>query len=316
MGIYIQVSDDLMAQRREQELLLLMAIMRHCDRLGFCFPGRAKLMALRRCSQPVYERRLAFLEDCEYVQMTETWDYRRRQPQFDFQVSPRAIYVREEFQTYCEAVFDGLQERDFAKEQTLLENHFSTNDSLGNSQENHLRTNDSQPEVVTRIRTRRSKPDAGSTRRTSDHNQRSDNALTQQGRNPSTMRNGKQNQPTAIEQPTANNAIAHRENTTHAGGPIDYTALINDRELLVKSIVHIVSTTEHQAQAAIDTYPIDQILHWLENARVRRNKGELSKPGGYFFKMLKLHGTPIDQAMPNGQTYQEWENNNGEDIAS
>lgn len=315
MGIYIQVSDDLMAQRREQELLLLMAIARHADRLGFCFPGRARLMAMRRCSQPVYERRLAFLEECGYVQMTETWDYRRRQPQFDFQLSPRAIYIREEFQPYCEAVFDGIQERDFAVEKALLENHFSTNDSLEKTtQENHFSTNDSQPEVVTRIRNQTQEPDTETRRKTSVHNQRSNRAEKQQGRNTSTMRNDAQRQTASTTQPTATDAKRTEKDNPQAGGPApDLDNLILDKELLIKAVMHVASTTEHQARAAVETYPVDQIMHWLRHTNQRRQKGKLTKPGGYFFRMLGLYGLPSDPAMPNGQTYEQWENDQNSD---
>jgi len=303
MGIYIQVSDDLMAQRREQELLLLMAIARHADRLGFCFPGRARLMAMRRCSQPVYERRLAFLEDCGYVQMTETWDYRRRQPQFDFQVSPHALYVREEFQAYCEAVFDGIQERDFALEKSLLENHFSTNDS--------------QPESLTRIRNQTQEPDAETRRKTSVHNQRSDRAETQQTRTTTTMRNGAQRQAAPTTQPTATDAQRTEKDNPQAGGPtFDLDMLILDQELLTKAIMHVASTTEHQARDAIETYPLDQIMHWLRNTNLRRQKGQLKKPGGYFFRMLARFARPIDATMPNGQTYQDWETDQQNDQQS
>lgn len=301
MGIYISVSDDLMAARREQELLLLMAIARHADRLGFCFPGRARLMAIRRCSQPVYERRLTFLEDCGYVRMTEAWDYRRRQPQYDFQVSPRALYVREEFQEYCERIFDGIQERDFAVENALLENHFSTNDS--------------QPEVVTRIRNQTQEPDAGTRRKTSDHNQRSNRAETEQKRTTTTMRSGAQRQAAPTAQPTAADATAHRENHPQAVGPtFDLDTLIQDDELLIKAIMHVASTTEHQARDAIETYPLDQIMHWLRKTDFRRQKGELKKAGGYFFRMLALYALRIDTAMPNGQTYQDFETDHSEDI--
>jgi len=296
MALYIQVSDDLMAQRRDQELLLLMAIARHADRLGFCFPGRAKLMAMRRCSQPVYERRLTFLEDCGYVLMTETWDYRRRQPQFDFQINPRVLYVRPEFQTYCEAVFDGIQERDFAVEKSLLENHFSTNDS--------------QPESLTRIRNQTQEPDAGTRRKTTDHNQRSNRAETQKGRNPSTMRNS---QTPSGEQPTATDATRTEKNPP-TWGDLD-ALLLGDEEMLVKAIMHVASTTEHQAAAAVRDHFPDAIVHCLKSTAIRRERGELKKPGGYFFTILGQH-RPIDPTMPNGQTYQEWENDQQSDDQS
>lgn len=307
MGIYISVSDDLMAERREQELLLLMAIMRHCDRLGFCYPGRARLMAMRRISQPVYERRLAFLEERGYVRMTESWDWRRRQPQFDFQVSPLAIYIREEFQEYCQAVFDGFQERDPATEKMLLENHFSTNDSLQKGvQENHFSTNDSQPETepesLPESETRRSKPDA----RTRHSNQRGDAGM-QQGRNASTMRNGTQRD--SAKQPTATQREAHRKNNPQAGGPDEFEALLSptvDDDRLIQEIKHAVSTTEHQAAAAVATYPREEIVHWLRQTAIRRAKKELGKPGGWFFSMLRKHALPIDIPEPQNKPMDEW----------
>jgi hypothetical protein len=294
MGIYISVSDDLMAERREQELLLFMAIARHADRLGFCYPGRARLMAMRRISQPVYERRLSFLEERGYVKMTESYDWRRRQPQYDFQVSPRALYVREEFQDYCERVFDGLEERNTAIEKWLLENHFSTNDS--------------QPETEPDAVTRRSKPEPETRRRTRDHNQRGD-ATTQKGRNASTMRNGDQRE--SANQPTATDAIAHRKNNPQAGGPDEFDSLLSpavDDDRLVQEIKHAVATTDHQAKQVVETYPREGIVHWLRITAHRRAKGELIKPGGWFFKMLREQVPPLVIPEPNNPAYQDLQN--------
>lgn len=297
MGIYIQVSDDLMAQRREQELLLLMAIARHADRLGFCWPGRARLKALRHTGDKKHDERLAWLMERGYVTMIESYDYRRRQSMCDYQVSPRALYVREEFQDYCESVFDGLQERDFALEKKLLENLFSTKDS--------------QPESLTRIRNQTQEPDAETRRKTTDHNQRSNRAATQQGRNTSTMRNDRQTASTT--QPTATDAKRTEKDNPQAGGPDFDALLLGNDEMLIKAIMHVASTTEHQAAAAVRDYFPDQIVHCLRTTALRRDRGELKKPGGYFFKMLQSQFRPIDPTMANGQTYQEWENDQQSD---
>ena len=125
-GIYARVIQELMEQGKDQELLLLLAIQKHCDPFGFAWPARITLMRLRHLSQLRYERRLAFLEEHHYVLMTEGYDYQRRQAKFDFQVSPRVLYVRPEVQEYCELVFDGIQARDFAAEKNFLEILFST----------------------------------------------------------------------------------------------------------------------------------------------------------------------------------------------
>lgn len=293
MGLYISVVDELMAMRREQELLLLMAIARHADYLGFCWPGRSRLMALRHAGEKKHNERMTWLVERNYVRVVETWDYRRRQWQQDYQISPCVIYIREEFQDYCERVFNGDLERDYTLENGLYQNFSSLKDS--------------QPESLPESENRRIQPAPGTSRRTSNHNQLSTRATKTEGRNASTMRSAQTEQ-------TENAKRTEKDNPQAGGAPIDLETLITDRELLIKAIMHVASTTEHQAADVADTYPIDQTMHWLRNTNLRRQKGELKKPGGYFFKMLRMHGTPIDQAMPNGQTYQDWETDQSEDM--
>lgn len=285
LGLYNDVIDGLMLQRREQELLLLMAIAKHCDPFGFCFPGRINLMRIRRISQPVYERRLTFLEEHSYVVVVETYDYRRRQAQFDFQVNPRVLYVREEVQEYCERVFDGLQERDFGFEKSFLEILF--------------RTNESQPEVVPESETESETASATSSK-TRKHNQLSA-APSQKGRNASTMRNQAEPRQRTAPQPQR---PAQNRNDNPQAGPDEFAALLsasvgNDR--IVQEIVHVVSTTPHQAAAAVETYPREGIVHWLEVTARRREKGTLTRPGGFFFRMLQQHVAPLKVPGPNGQ---------------
>jgi len=281
MGLYSSVVMGLMEQRREQELLLLIAIVKHADPFGFCFPGRATLMRLRHCSQAVYERRLAFLVDCGYVTITESYDYRRRQAQFDFQISPTVVYVRPEIQDYCQAVFDGVQERQFDTEKQFLENLF--------------RTNDSQPESLPESETRASKPDSGTSTKTRHHNQLTA-APKQEGRNASTMRSAqKQNQPTAE---TANAQPRKDNPQAGAADPDEFTALLDpsvDDDRIANEIVLAVATTKHQAAHAVATYPREGIIRCLENTARRRARGELPRPGGYFFTLLRKNIPPIDE---------------------
>jgi len=292
LGLYNDVIDGMMLQRREQELLLLMAIAKHCDPFGFCFPGRINLMRLRRISQPVYERRLAFLQDHSYVAVTETYDYRRRQAQFDFQINPRVLYVRAEVQEYCERVFDCEQERDFGFEKSFLEILF--------------RTKESQPEAVPESETE-SEPASATSSLTRNNNQLR-TAPRQQGRTATTMRN----QPTATQRTAPQQRQQAQTSNDHpqAGGPDEFTALLAsdvDDGRIIDEIVHAVSTTKHQAAAAVATYPREGIVHWLEQAARRRNKGTLQKPGGWFFSMLQRHVLPIETPGPNGQTSDEWD---------
>lgn len=289
-GLYNAVIDALMDERREQELLLLMAIARHADRLGFAFPGRARLMAKRHCSQPVYDKRLSWLIDRQLVRVDEGYDYRRRQKTFDFQVSPRVLYVREEFQEYCERVFDGLEDRNLPLEKWLLENHFSTNDSQP----------ESEPETESDAVNQTQEPDVGTRRKTSDANRASeDKKAPRQGRTTGNARHTQQ--PPAGKQPPAGNATAHRKNNPQAGGRDgdEFSDLLSptvDDDRLIAEIRHVASTTEHQARDAVATYPRDAIVHWLRITGQRRARGELKNPGGYFFKCLKSQ-TPYDESL-------------------
>lgn len=298
-GLYNAVIDELMGEQREQELLLLMAIARYADRFGFAFPGRANLMARRRVSQAVYERRLAFLEDRGYVKMTEGEDPFRRQKLFLFQVSPRVLYVREELQQYCEAIFDGERERSYALENWFTENLLNGNDSL----ENHSRTNDSQPESFNQNQN----PEPGSTSITQTHNQRGKNALRQEQRNGSTTGNAPQGEAPKHQRRKAQT----RKPNPQAGGD-EFEALLSptiDDDRIVQEILHIVPTTEEQARDAVAMYTRDSIVYWMRKAAHRRQNGTLSNPGGWFFASLKKHGHHIDKPGPNGQsTYQDWEN--------
>lgn len=273
-----------MEQHRDQELLLLLVIAKHCDPFGFCFPGRKELMRLRHCSKKKYDERLAFLVECGYVVVIESYDHRRRQIQFDFQVSPRKIYVRDDIQAYCEAIFDTVQERDFDMETRFLGNLFGTNDS--------------QPEALPESETRNQKPVSKTSLITRNHNQLSASS-SQEGRTASTMRNT-QKQPKAAPPKAENQTDGQtRETTPQAVPPRDeFQELLSpavDDDRIAQEIKLAVSTTIQQAQQAVATYPRDGIVHWLEHTARRRQRGELDKPGGYFFKMLQKHVPPIDE---------------------
>lgn len=295
-GLYNSVVLDLMAQRRERELLLLMAIASHCDPFGFCFPGRARLFTIRHCAKETQLTHERWLAERGHIIVTETHNPRHRQYEPDYQVSPRTLYVRPEIQAYCELVFDGVEERNFAFEKGFLVILFGTKES--------------QPEIQPESETRAFKPASVTSPMTRNNNQR-DNAPTQTGRTTTTMRNGKQ-RDSAI-QPTATSREAHRKNNLPTGGPDEFDALLSptvDDGRLADEIKHAVSTTLHQAKQAVATYPRDGIVHWLRITALRRERGELSKPGGWFFKMLKEQVHPI--TIPEPMNKPEKEDYNGE----
>lgn len=127
-------------------------------------------------------------------------------------------------------------------------------------------------------------------------------------RHPSKPQNTMRNQPAATQRTAPQQRQQAQTSKTHpqAGSPDEFAALLAsdvDDDRIAKEIVHVVSTTDHQAAAAVATYPREGILHWLEQAARRRAKGTLDKPGGWFFAMLRRHVAPMDMDKigPNGQ---------------
>jgi hypothetical protein len=273
-GIYGSVVVELMEDSKDQELLLLLAIAKHADAFGFCFPGRANLMKLRHCTQAVYERRLKLLVERCLVQVTEDYDIFRRQKVFIFQISPRVLYVREEVQAYCEAVFDGERQRDIRWELKFLEQHFSTNDSL--------------PESLPESETRKQNPESVTRKRTRKHNQLS---ASEEGSRAGLHeeQRGSADQHRPVRQ--------QKKDNPQAGAADNLDDLLSptvDDDRLADEIRFAVATTSHQARDIVATFPRDGIVHWLRHTMIRRAKGELKNPGGYFYRMLKQHVPPND----------------------
>lgn len=286
-GIYIRVIDELMEQRREQEFLLLLAIQKHSDPLGFCWPGKRALMRIRHAGGKKHDERLAFLVDEQYITYAEVYDYRRRQDVPEYQVSPRVLYVRPEFQDYCEKVFDGVQERDFSAEKKLISDFLSTKES--------------QPESLPESETRRSEPASGTSPKTRQHNQLTATPK-QQGRKASTMRNGAEpensdsNKQRRPAQPREENPVFRESEEFHALLSPDV-----DDARMADEIRLGVGTSPAQAADAVATYPREELVYWLEQCARRRQKGTVGKPGGWFFTMLKKHARPKNIPGPNGQ---------------
>lgn len=289
-GLYNAVIEELMRDEREQELLLLMAIARHADPLGFCYPGKARLMKMRHIGETLYNQRLAFLVKRCLVKFEMVYDPYSRGRRPLFQVSPRVLYVREEFQEYLEKVFDGVEDRNISLEMWWTQNNFASTDSQPETEP------ETEPDSLTK---RSNQPQM------QNQNQRA-TAQGQEGPHPSTMRNQRAAQTTA-QSATERDSAQKKEPPD--GGPDEFDALLHvDEDRLVQEIKHVVSTTDHQARAAVRTYPRDALIHWLRITAHRRRKQELGNPAGWFFRMLKTQVPPIDIPGPNGQlTYQDIE---------
>jgi hypothetical protein len=269
-GLYTPVVQDFMKAKRIKELMLLQAIAGFADPFGFAFPGGKALMSLMRCSKKTLTALMAFLVDGEYIKVYETYNPRRGKTDIDYQINPCVLYVREEIQPYCEALWNGA-ERDFSAEKKYRENLFSTKDSQPESE------SESVPESVIRVRNQ------------SQHQQA---ALIKPGPiAPRPVTTGQR------DSATPQRRKAHdSENNPQAGGaapgkrdltPYRKPFATLDDEQLAQDIKLTCATQLTQARWAVATYDRAELRIALELTRQKRARGEVLKPGGYFFAMLE-----------------------------
>lgn len=285
-------------KQEDQYLLLFLAIARHADPLGFCFPGKARLMKMRHSGEGRHDVRFAWLLDHDYIAVGDLYDVFSRRMKPYIQVSPFKLYVRPEFQDYCEKVFSG-DEREMSTEQILLRGV-----SLSS-------TKDSQAESLSSESKQRKQPDSVS----SPIKQKNTSAKTESSAKAGAgagLREGQQR--------TAQNQQRHptqdRKEESLFRESDEFHALLSpdvDDERIAQEIKLGVGTRIEQAREAVATYPREAIVHWLEVTVRRRQKGALTKPGGFFFKKLRTQADRIETIMPNGQTYQDFENDNHTD---
>lgn len=278
-GIYASVITELMESSREPELLLLLAIARRADPLGFCYPGRRELQDIRHVSKETHMKREEWLVRHDYIRVVDTYNPRRRQYEPDWQISPCAMYVRPEMQAYCEAVFFGEQERDEGVEKMLLVNLSSANDSQPDLYQNQNQNQNQREQPKQEPR---------------KHNQMRNRASNKGDAPGSTMRSGSDQPPARGQRQQAQD----RKTTAHAG-PEEFAALLSPTvpdEHIVAAVQQIASTTEIQAREVVATYDRASVVHWLEKTEIRRARGELKKPGGWFFAMLRKN-TPFPERL-------------------
>lgn len=272
-ALYTPVVQDFMRAKLIKELMLLQILAEAADPFGFCFPGPKALLPLMRCSKATLGRLLTFLEENNYIKIYKTYNPRRGKTDTDYQINPRAHYVREEIQAYCESLWNG-EERDFAAEKEYRRNLFRTKESQPESE------SESETESVIRLINQ------------SQHHQA---ALRAGSVRPVTT--GQEQRE--AQQPQRRKAQDSKP-TPQAGRPAPGTkrdltpyrqpfATLDD-EQLAQDIKLTVGTQITQARWAIATYPRSEVLIARELTTQKRNRGELLKPGGYFFALLESGG--------------------------
>lgn len=119
-ALYTHIEQKFMRMRQYKQLNLLRVMCQHADCFGLSYPGDdliQDLTAIGTIAQ--LNEHLQFLVDGEYIKIWETWNHRRKKYDRDFQVSPLAMYIREEYQAYCEHIWM-TGERDYELENEIV----------------------------------------------------------------------------------------------------------------------------------------------------------------------------------------------------
>lgn len=119
-ALYTHIERKFMLKRRYKLFFLLRAICHHTDAFGMAYPGPDKLKELSGFgTDKELNEGLQFLVDGEYIKIWESWNRKRKKWDTDYQVSPWAMYIREEYQSYCEQIWES-GERDFGLEEAFV----------------------------------------------------------------------------------------------------------------------------------------------------------------------------------------------------
>lgn len=271
-ALYTPVVHDFMRAKLIKELMLLQILTEHADPFGFGFPGPKTLLPLMRCSKATLERLLTFLEENNYIKIYKTYNPRRGKTDTDYQINPRAHYVREEIQAYCESLWNGA-DRDFSAEKEYRRNLFRTKESQPESE------SESETESVIRL---------------SNQSQHHHAPLRASSVRPVTIGQGPEQRESAT--PQRRKAQDSKPNPQAGGAapgakrdltPYRQPFATLDDEQLAQDIKLGVGTQITQARYAVANYSRAEVSIALKLTAQKRNRGEILKPGGYFFALLE-----------------------------
>lgn len=119
-ALYTKVEQKFMKRRQWRQLHLLKVFVQHADPFGLSYPGEDLIKELTGIGTTAQiNENLLFLTDGEYIKLWDTWNPRHRVYETDYQVSPWMMYIREEYQGYCEHVWR-TGERDYGLENAIV----------------------------------------------------------------------------------------------------------------------------------------------------------------------------------------------------
>lgn len=119
-ALYTHIEQKFMRKRQWRQLHLLKVFVQHADPFGLSYPGEDLIKDLTGIGTTAQvNENMLFLTDGEYLKVWETWNPRRRIWDYDYQVSPFVMYIREENMGYCEKLWI-TGERDYEFENAVV----------------------------------------------------------------------------------------------------------------------------------------------------------------------------------------------------
>jgi hypothetical protein len=273
-ALYTHIEQKFMLKRQWRQFHLLKVLCQHADCFGVSYPGPERITALTGIgTEKQINATLEWLVDGEYVRVHEEWNRRKRKWDREFQVSPFAMYIREELQGYAEKVwFSG--ERDFDFEEVVIKRNGqpSPESESESSTDNHPQN---------------------------QHHHPPKNAPKEQGQGPvpDYVNRQRRRRKTDADRPT--------ENDAHAGGPpppakVDLrrykSPLPGNQEDRAQDLHTMLSLRIHQARALIANYPADVIEVAKRATLHAMDKGTAIDPPALFTSIVKKSGvSPEDR---------------------
>lgn len=250
-ALYTHIEQKFMLRRQWHQFHLLKVLCQHSDAFGLSFPGPERISALTGLgTEKRINATLEWLVDGEYVKVHEEWNRRKRVWDREFQVSPFAMYIREELQGYCEKVwYSGERDFDYEQDYVIKRNGQPSPESESES------TSDNHPQ--------------------NQHHHPAKNAAKQQGQGPALDYANRQRRRRKTD--STSQAAAQPENDMPpAPAKIDLrrykSPLQGALEDLAQDIHVVFGMRIHQARGLAANYPADVIdagrravMHAMEN---------------------------------------------------
>ncbi|MFB1502071.1 helix-turn-helix domain-containing protein [Thiocapsa sp. N5-Cardenillas] len=95
--VYTTVKRQLLANNDKAALIVLDVLAQHADVYGWAFPGLRRMADLCHYRPETVQANLEKLKELGYIKIYETWNPRRHQVEYDYQLSPDVMWIRDEF---------------------------------------------------------------------------------------------------------------------------------------------------------------------------------------------------------------------------